>query len=421
MEYPGIKIEPNGSGIEILLPVRDIGNAKNAGFLAIAFGIFVSVFMAFWTGTPISWGVQLINQGGPVWFGALFMAFGCLGLGGLFFALKLIVFGTVVLRNKTRCSVMVEPNLIVSKEIFGWFSHKHKVNREKVDQLYVVPLGATVKSGMDAQSGNESPKFIKSIFGSKLEHLFAISTSKRDGALIALGYPKEIIESVAHAIAYELNRDQANPVTIVRDHDKASSSQPKMVTVSSLTSEEVRDADYVLPADSKLEIVQEGESVVYRVPERGLLQGSNGLFAFSILWNGFMIIFTSGIIFGMAKGVDWIFVGAAVLFWGVGIGMLVLSIYMAKQSAMIGVQDGLLFIERKTIFGTKWSEFAADNIVSLEMASTNMEVNDVPIMNLRIEPTEGKPVKMLSSLSEDELQWLAQQLRRAIGFDVASK
>ena len=263
------------------------------------------------------------------------------------------------------------------------------------------------------------------MFVPNFDSFYAISTSARSGTLLAIGYERELLERVATAIARELNRGRTESVNIVQAEGNFHSyGDQGQVTVQNLTSEDLQNADFELPEDSKLEVVEEDDSVVYRVPAPGLWKGSSGLFAFSILWNGFMVIWTTTLVFAAfnanGNGPDIMFILVSLLFWAVGIAMLVAAIYMGKQSAMIGVRDGLLFIERNTIFGTKWSEFSADQIESIEMASSNMEVNDVPVMNLRIAPTEGKPVGMFSQLSNDELQWLAQNLSRTLGIEEQS-
>lgn len=129
-----------------------------------------------------------------------------------------------------------------------------------------------------------------------------------------------------------------------------------------------------------------------------------------------MVVFTTlGLRFGNGAQMDWSFLGMISIFWIIGIGMLVRSIYVARQSALVGVKDGLLFIERKTMFGTKWTEFTSDQVESIKMAHSNLEVNNVPVMNLRIQPFEGEAVGMFSHLENGEIQWLAQQLRRSLG------
>ena len=112
--------------------------------------------------------------------------------------------------------------------------------------------------------------------------------------------------------------------------------------------------------------------------------------------------------------------GFLVVFWGVGIGMLVGAIYMGTQSAMIGVRDGSLFVERKTMFGVHWTDFEPGRISRIEVGSSNMSVNDVPIMQLNITPVEEDSVGLFAQLSNEELQWLAQQLNKDLGLNPES-
>ena len=90
--------------------------------------------------------------------------------------------------------------------------------------------------------------------------------------------------------------------------------------------------------------------------------------------------------------------------------MLIGAIYLARRSALIGVKEGLLFIERKSIFGTKWIDFEPGKIASIYVGAGDIEVNDQPVMELKIEPVGEKTIGLLSQLADDELHWLAQQL-----------
>ena len=415
MHESEIEVVPNGEGVTIHLPQRELGGFKKAGWLIVGISSIGTLFMIFWISMPVSWGVDLLRQGQM--FGWLFVAFGSLGLGGLYASAKFLALGISVLRDKTRCSVTVSDKRIVSQEKFGWFGWKQKIKRSEVDQIFVLPIGS-IGSSREEPSGS-GLGFLESIFDGDTSNFYAITNQKRDGQMIAPGYPKEIVDSVATTIAGELNRNSAGSVLINRDPVARSSDDSpstSIVTVQNLTEEEVEQADFTLPPDSQLEIIEEGDSKVYRIPERTLLRGSSGLFFFAIIWNGFMAVFTAAVIFGAKENeLDLAFIAFTVVFWSIGIGMLVGSFYMARQSALVGVKDGLLFIERKTIFGTKWTEFAADQVESIEMDSTNMQVNDVPVMNLKIQPLEGDAVGMFSHLDNEEIQWLAQQLRRSLG------
>ena len=409
-----IDIEPIGNGIKIQLPNRTLGSAKKVGWLILLLSVMVTLFMIGWIAVPASMGVGMLVKGDMS--GALFLVFGCVGLGGLYTAAKMMSLAIAVLRDRTRSSVSIDGKRILCREHFGWFSHRRKIKRDEVDQLYIAPVGVMSNSGGGRSEGRSVVDMIDSILDADLGSLYSIVTKKRNGKQIVPGYSKEILESVASAIATELNRNRTDNVLISRDVPADDqTSVGSLVTVQNLTEEEAQSADYVLPEDSQIEVVEDGESLVYRIPERSLMKGSSGPFFFALIWNGLMLFFTVSIFF--AKKVEPFALLFLLPFWGIGIAILVGVIYVARQSAMIGVKDGLLFIERKTIFGTKWIEFTANQIKTIEMAYANMEVNNVKVMNLQIEPIDQKPVSMLAHLENSEIQWLAQQLRRSLGVE----
>ena len=166
------------------------------------------------------------------------------------------------------------------------------------------------------------------------------------------------------------------------------------------------------PSDSVIEVIDQSDAKVYRVPQRGVWKGSHGLMFFALIWNGFLALFTVGMLAGGGKaGQDlWIIILMLSIFWAVGIGMVIGAFYLGRQSALIGVRDGLLFIERKTIFGTKWTDFEPGNIASVHVGASNMEVNDVPVKELKIQQVGEAAIGMFSQLDDDEIGWLAQQL-----------
>ncbi len=410
-------IEPTGDGIVIHLPFRKLDGAYKLGWIVIAFATFMTLFMAAWIATPVAWGVALLRQGEM--FGTLFIAFGCFGFGGLFFALKVMAFGVALVRNRIRCSVIVDGDRVVNHERFGWFGLKTRIERSKVETLFVAPL-TIVNDEDDEKPSRPTLRLFDSLFGTNAAEFYLIRTEKRKGRVIAPLYSREILDSVAAAIVKEINRDRAESVLIVRDSRIEQSSARSTVTVQHLTEEEIEQSDYELPANSTLQVIEKGESTVYQIPTRSLRSGTNGLFTFSVIWNGFMVIFSVVMLGGFLNGQNGVadmlaIVTFILVFWAVGIGMLVGSIYMARQSAMIGVKEGLLFIERKTIFGTKWTEFEASQIDSIKMGHANFEVNNVPVKNLQVKPFDAKAVCMFAHLDNQEIKWLAQQLSQSLG------
>ena len=84
-----------------------------------------------------------------------------------------------------------------------------------------------------------------------------------------MGYPKGILDDAAGAIATEMNRVATDAVKINWDPVLSGlDSDTSFVTVEDLATEAPidSDSDFELPDHSNLEVVEEGDSVVYRHP-----------------------------------------------------------------------------------------------------------------------------------------------------------
>ncbi len=102
------------------------------------------------------------------------------------------------------------------------------------------------------------------------------------------------------------------------------------------------------------------------------------------------------------------------LFWAIGIGVLVTAINAGRRRAILDVVGDTLLITRKNIFKTWQQEVRRDNIQSIRRDKSGVEVNDVPILNLQVRLHEGKKISMFSQLTNEELSWLAAVLHEAL-------
>jgi hypothetical protein len=172
------------------------------------------------------------------------------------------------------------------------------------------------------------------------------------------------------------------------------------------------------PAGSVIELKQFADGVSIRVPPAGLWKGNHGLFFFSLLWNGFMVIFTIFMVGGVLlaekqEGEPWIIIPFLGVFWLVGIGMMLAGIHMGKREAALAVAGGTLMVMQIGLFGKKQREWLLGDIASIRVEATGMEVNDVPVNELRIYDTAGAKFSLLAGRKDEELEWLAHELRAA--------
>jgi hypothetical protein len=177
----------------------------------------------------------------------------------------------------------------------------------------------------------------------------------------------------------------------------------------------------VQPEDSPIDIDRFPDGVTIRVPPAGIRKGSSGLFFFSLLWNGFMTMFTVCTGYAMlsgqaqdAEGNEWIFAAVISLFWLVGIGMLVGAINMGRRQAALAVTGGRLLAMQTGLFGKKQREWPASEIKLIAAGPSGMEMNDVPILELQITDRSGKKLGILAGRADDELHWLAYELTQAV-------
>ena len=395
------------------MPRRELGKLSQLGWIGIGMGLISCLFMFSWMYMPISWGIEDLRQGNKS--GWIPILFGMTGLFGLYFAAKMLSAGWSVLNNRSYCKIHIGDAAITNHEYLGWYRFKTKTSRQEVEAIRICPA----LSDPDVKgTGNRQVTFGSNLIPKELGAIFLGSNKSNR---LATGYPVKILRELAELLRRELTAVGMNDIEVFDQFNATSSSIALQTSNQSVALSTAQDAFQEkrlgLPEESELEETELDGAAVYRVPSRGLLRGSHGLLPFAVLWNGFMLVFTTVALANMnLKGSEALFViGLVALFWIAGIGLLVGAFYLGKQSAMLGVRDGSLFIERKTIFGTKWTEFEPNQIAAVEVGASGMEVNGVPVMQLHVFPHGKKRVGMLTQLGNEELDWLAQNLREQLG------
>jgi hypothetical protein len=175
----------------------------------------------------------------------------------------------------------------------------------------------------------------------------------------------------------------------------------------------------VQPVGSPIEIRRFDDGFTAVVPPAGLWRGSGGLFGFSLLWNGFMLVFTAaltGAVLGNKPQPDesaWVFPLVLVLFWTIGIGLLLGSIQMGRRHAALAVAGEMLMVMQTGIFSKKQREWPLGEIAAIRVGPTGIRVNGVPVLELQIRYRSGKKLGLLAGRKADELEWLAEELRLA--------
>jgi hypothetical protein len=169
------------------------------------------------------------------------------------------------------------------------------------------------------------------------------------------------------------------------------------------------------PAGSTIEIDRFEDGVSINVPPTGLWRSP--LFLFGVFWNAILVIIT--VVFAtialnaLPDEGAWIMPAALSVFWLVGIGVSLAGINMGIRRAGLAVADGTLMVLQTGLFGKKQREWPAGQVAEISVGPTGMTVNDKPVLELQIHDADGDRLGLLAGRSDEELAWLAGELRRA--------
>lgn len=195
----------------------------------------------------------------------------------------------------------------------------------------------------------------------------------------------------------------------------------KAMTSSAIEPEKNNQEIPAQPPGSRATLERRAEQWTVTLPAPGLLKGSKGLFVFALLWDAFVTLFTCVIII-KTRGLELLGVLAFLsIFWAIGAGLMLYAIQMGRRRAVIdvvgslGQSDRLLLITQTSLFGPKQHEWPVSSIQRIFVGASDMKVNDRPVMNLHIETHDGTDAGFFMGRDEQELDWLAGQLRLATG------
>jgi hypothetical protein len=384
----GIEVTESDEGVRYHFPQRPLGPYRKFGLILVVLGIAFAAFPT-WGITGMARGMAG-NQGNPA---ILFIILALLfDIPFLLAGFALMGFGLVLMAGRSVIE-LTATHLIAFEGIRSVGLRRRRavdgLRRLKVEPMPVKKNHKPITEGPLADLAGLRAEF------------------KADKSLLmASGYPQSWLRLVASDIARRL------PETGDVNDPEAESNKVQVVDVErsdpNLADRPER------PAGSRVQVEQQPNSVVLKIPPAGLVRGSRGLFVFAIIWLGFMVVFTSFVLFsGPGDGLV-IFLIFIVLFWGIGIAVLLAAINMGWRRAVLAVVDGTLMIYQTGLFRAKQHEWSKDQVEAIRTGPSGIEVNDVPVLELQIHPKNGKKVGLLAGRDVDELRWLATVLRQGI-------
>lgn len=393
----GIRVENTMDGVHYILPGRDLGEARKIGIGFIIAGLFVTGFMIFWMGGVLNFGSGGKGNGIP---GLFSIGMGLMGVPGLIAGVGIVSLGIAIFRNMGHSEILVSHDRMWSIECIGPFKLRFKRDISMIDRFVVDDV--TPKTRTNDGSWKVMVK----------SQLSVIKVEGKSGKpmLVAIAYPNEMVKTLADSLTASVAGLSHRPGAFTVSEEK------NIPVVDESQGAVPVDAPVAKPVDSKAIVREMENGFAIVMPPAGLFKGSKGLFLFSLLWNGFMVMMTSIMFFAdkteKTPVPAYLFIAA---FWAVGIGILLGAINMGKRQTIIAVVAGTFGVKTTGLFGTKEIKLKIDEIGSVRMGASGGEVNDKAIMELQVLDKDGnKKIRVLSERKEDELLWIAWLIRKKL-------
>jgi hypothetical protein len=175
------------------------------------------------------------------------------------------------------------------------------------------------------------------------------------------------------------------------------------------------------PPGSSLAVERFPDGLTIQIPPAGLWRGSQGLFVIALLWNGIIAVITFALLGVLLGGADknadklvWVFPLFLSIFWAVGIGLLLGALNMGRRKAAIAVTGGTLMVIQTGLFGSKQRDWPPGDVEAVRAGPSGMTVNDKPVLELQIFDGGAHKFGLLAGRTDEELEWLARELRAAL-------
>lgn len=313
------------------------------------------------------------------------LIFGLFPLIFVFAGMLPLGIGLAILFGRSR--VEWRDGQLVATEFVGPFRWTRRLPRKPIRRLEV--------SQATSSSGGAPAKPMPRFSGLAVE--FEDGSKK----IVALGYPVEWMRACADELKGYVSTTTAAPVEIIETVGQRSEEREVLQQ----------------PATSRVLVERSPGYLRCTIPPAGLWRGSKGLFFMGIFWCGFMVVFSALMLKDGLKNSGWGAVGMfafILLFWAIGIAILTAAVNLGKRTATFTVSGHHLSITNRSLFGLKQWELSRAEIAALRADASGMEVNDKPVLELQIHPATGKKIGLLAGRDEEEIRWLATELRRAL-------
>ena len=232
----------------------------------------------------------------------------------------------------------------------------------------------------------------------------AVDLGEGKSRFVLLGYPRDWVGAMATRLTTDLAAQTGQaPLAIHDGSEEKVFYRPQM----NLEPGEVPGPPERLvvhgdrfdpPARTAIRIMEQAGGLVAVVPPSGFSGVSRFLLIFSLFW---LLIST--------------IVGGGFILIGLGLGMLVTSVNLARRKASIRASRAEFIVLQQSLFGTKAFNLSGSDLGTIRVGDSGMTMNDVPVQEIQVHTKAGVKHGFFSNLSNDELHWLATHLRHASG------
>jgi hypothetical protein len=367
------------------LPLRPIGKLRYFGLLLIGFAaLFASV-----PGGIAGHSLRRVLAGEAAPSDWIFGVFTL-----VFVAAALMPFGIGMFVLCGRERLVVTRERLKVTEIALIFRWSRRVKLADIEGLQV----AAAKGGSQA-----GPQTLP-----RLADLGALGASLRNQKkmLLLVGYPKDWLDPLAEELSGIIQlKGSAVPVEHV---------EPTMAP-GAVRNEEIQQQ----PRSSNARLVETAGGIELELPSKGLWKTSGGLMVFSILWCGFLTVFTGAMLTGAMKshgrGGGALGVLAFLsIFWLIGLGMFVLALHLGTRRWVLKADGTQLEATLRSALRSRRWQWRAEDIRELVVGDSGMEVNHRRLQELKVFASNGKKAGLLLGRDADELAWVATRLRRVL-------
>ncbi len=391
-----VRIEEIADGVRYILPDRVLGGGHVFGAAVIVAGVVVLLGGVWWSLTVLfnsmpPWPDVLISLIGPV---AIMLIGAVLWISGQFIAA-----GRTVLEFRGG-----QPASLHRIERAGVLRWRSRARLARLRRLRVA-VGLTEDETID--------EAITSGLTMPLASLLAEYESGETTRLL-IAYPPQWIEEVAYDLAGRLSahpaRQQSDPIEVLTA-GAADETDPEAQQRAAPGT----NVGWSQPPESTIEISRTRDGITIVIPPRSMWRDRKGVSAHSAL-SGMLAAITASAV-GFVNSPWYVSTGIAA-FWGIGSLFVLAAVAVGRRSALIDIiedrESKSLLLTQKSYFKIIQRGWSREELRAIECSPSGMEVNDKPVMELRITPASGGTVSYFTGRDEDELQWLAHTLRQAL-------